>query len=163
MTRLGLLFKRLRHGKGFGIHSPFAYRFITETLRQPCSYYAYGSLPQGGLSDGEWRLLVRLLVHFRPGRVTLGEGLPKATGRFIRAVCPRVTFGDHGDLLLACGDVPEEYAAMVQKGDMHAIVLNSKSMPDAGAREHGMVFGNGRMWVMCAHPHLPSQNFDVHY
>ena len=32
---------RWRHGRGFGIHSPFAYNFICLTLRERLPYYAY--------------------------------------------------------------------------------------------------------------------------
>lgn len=39
-------FNRLRHGKGFGVHSPFAYMFIREVLRLPdkYAYYSYHEL-----------------------------------------------------------------------------------------------------------------------
>ena len=30
-----LRLRMLRHAGGFGVHSPFAYRFITEVLNQP--------------------------------------------------------------------------------------------------------------------------------
>lgn len=35
------LINRIRHYRGFGVHSPLAYAFITEILRQHYSYYAY--------------------------------------------------------------------------------------------------------------------------
>ena len=44
-------FKRWRHGRGFGIHSPFAYSFVKETLRQKLPYYAYELID--GIADGD--------------------------------------------------------------------------------------------------------------
>ena len=56
---MGLL-SRLRHSRGFGIHSPFAFRFLTEVLRDRGVYYG-----QKGL-DGRGRLLVRLRAFVDP-------------------------------------------------------------------------------------------------
>lgn len=54
-----------RTAKGFGVHSPFAYRFILEVLFQPCGYYAYDFLP-----DSESvRRLYRILLYFSPSEV----------------------------------------------------------------------------------------------
>ena len=54
------LFSRLRHSRGFGIHSPLAYRFLTEVLRDSGVYYG-----QEGLSRRE-RLLTRLRAFVDP-------------------------------------------------------------------------------------------------
>lgn len=35
---------RLRHSKGFGIHSPFAFSFVLRVLREKCAYYAYADI-----------------------------------------------------------------------------------------------------------------------
>ena len=160
---LKLLVQRLRHSRGFGIHSPYAFRFVTEVLNQPCSYYAYNSLPEDVLSRHDWQLLVRLLVHFRPRRIALDDGMPSQVGRFVRRVCPRVQFSGNPDLLICIGGLPEKWRMAVCEGELHAIVLNSKSMPSVVERAHGMAFGNGRCWIMAAFNHLPAQNFDVQF
>lgn len=53
-------FTRLRHSRGFGIHSPFAYRFLTEVLRETEAYY-----DQEGMGRRE-RLLARLRAFVDP-------------------------------------------------------------------------------------------------
>ena len=37
-------FWRFRHSKGFGIHSPFAFKFVLDVLREKCGYYAYAGI-----------------------------------------------------------------------------------------------------------------------
>lgn len=55
---------RLRHGRGFGIHSPFAFDFIINVLREKTPYYCYSSIP-----DGKRRMVFRLVNYFNPRRV----------------------------------------------------------------------------------------------
>lgn len=54
------LFSRLRHSRGFGIHSPFAYRFLTEVLRDSGMYYGHECLGR------RERLLGRLRAFVDP-------------------------------------------------------------------------------------------------
>jgi len=35
---------RIRHSRGFGIHSPFAFSFVLRVLREKCAYYAYADI-----------------------------------------------------------------------------------------------------------------------
>lgn len=61
--------RRLWRGRGNGVHSPFAYRFITEVLHQHEGYYAYDELE----SDAE-RMAYRVALSVSPQRVTLRHG-----------------------------------------------------------------------------------------
>ena len=54
------LFSRPRHSRGFGIHSPFAYRFLTEVLRDSGMYYGHECLGR------RERLLGRLRAFVDP-------------------------------------------------------------------------------------------------
>lgn len=44
MKRLLIKLQRIRHSKGFGAQSPFAYSFITEVINQKLPYYHYTEL-----------------------------------------------------------------------------------------------------------------------
>lgn len=69
---------RFRTSKGFGVHSPFAYAFITRVLRESLPYYAYSdqkcrytdlknnSLNRPFLNLKRIRLLFRTVNYFTP-------------------------------------------------------------------------------------------------
>ena len=69
---------RFRTSKGFGVHSPFAYSFITRVLRESLPYYAYSdqkcrytdlknnSLKHPFLNLKRIRLLFRTVNYFNP-------------------------------------------------------------------------------------------------
>ena len=98
-TEMGLIRRyrtalaRHHRSRGFGIHSPSAYRFVTEVLRERCPYYAYDQLrswrkrllAQGVrpmMSNHEAQLLFRVANHFAPQHVwQVGHGgiLPLVT------------------------------------------------------------------------------------
>ena len=44
LRRIGVWMTRLSQRKGYGIHSPFAFRLLTEVVHQPLPYYAYDQL-----------------------------------------------------------------------------------------------------------------------
>ena len=73
-------FSRYRRSRGFGIHSPFAYRFVTGVLREKAAYYAYDRIAaarqaavdggaEGVLPLGSLQLLFRVVNYFNPSAV----------------------------------------------------------------------------------------------
>lgn len=44
MRRLFRLYRRWRHTRGFGVHSPFAFRLVTEAIHPPRGYAYYAEL-----------------------------------------------------------------------------------------------------------------------
>ena len=97
---------RWRRSKGFGVHSPFAYSFITGVLTQTeCAYYAYGEIaafcPRArkagfneifagrDMSIAEAHLVFRILCHFNPTRIVeMGHG-HEVTNTLFRNAVPR--------------------------------------------------------------------------
>ena len=71
---------RFRKRKGYGVHSPFAFNFITDVIDATHPYYAYHELDRqysgwqrslGGQAISKSRLLYRLVNHQRPERMLL--------------------------------------------------------------------------------------------
>lgn len=86
LKRYWTAWSRHHRSGGFGIHSPYAYRFVRHVWRQPLSYYAYEGLHQligtirGSttreqrrqidlIGEREARLLFRVVNFFNPGRI----------------------------------------------------------------------------------------------
>lgn len=65
---------RFRNRCGYGIHSPFAFSFVTQVVYEKGEYYAYASLlsascgKQTSLRRKDLRLLFRLMNFQRPSR-----------------------------------------------------------------------------------------------
>lgn len=77
---------RMRHSKGFGIHSPFAFSFVLQVLREKCAYYAYDDIKSRRqlaqrlvASKGEGhpriislknaKMLFRIVCYFNPSNI----------------------------------------------------------------------------------------------
>ena len=72
---LGNQIKRFRHRKGFGVHSPFAFRLITEVIEESSPYYGYVAIEKAKSESGKKRempsckvlkLVFRLVNRFQP-------------------------------------------------------------------------------------------------
>ncbi|MCP9610679.1 hypothetical protein [Coprobacter tertius] len=79
--------RRLRHRKGYGVHSPFAYNLITKVIEEPFMYYCYNEIERlkkevlplytENISTGKRKkisfkkgtLLFRLVNHFKPQHI----------------------------------------------------------------------------------------------
>lgn len=148
-------YKRWRHGRGFGVHSPFAYTFITEVLRQPYAYYAYGHL------NRRERLVFRVVLHFRPATVAIvGPGsYKKAVADAMPAA--RFTPVAEADILIVTD--PTASALAPFKGRcIIAFDANASAPWQAlnASLTHGMTFDNGIDTSIAALlPHLPRQTF----
>jgi len=92
LDRLRSFPRRWRNSHGFGVHSPFAFHFITKVLRDKHAvYYAYAEIdsfcPRArragfneifagkDMSVPEARMLFRVLCHFNPDKIVeVGHG-----------------------------------------------------------------------------------------
>jgi len=176
-------YKRWRHGRGFGIHSPFAYDFITLTLRERLPYYGYGALDDAAIgshrdnaiSTDRLRLIFRVSVRFRPDSAAiLGKSNAKAEQHAIALASPSTNLiTDHqkaGMIIVNSYDRPL-CADAGSSGRRVYIFPDTKSAGTASACErlwdnviHGMRFDNGKdMTIIVISPHLPRQSFEVKF
>ena len=154
-----------RHGRGFGIHSPFAFRFITEVLRQKLGYYGYADISP----DKRMRLLYRLVVFFQPERVMVMSAAPKLPEQVVRRASRRATIVSQRPdfIIIDADDTPEsQYLPLLTQG-VNALILNaSRAQARSLATQlpHGMLFDNRRgTFAVAGLSYLPRQNFDVKF
>ena len=98
--------RRWRHRCGYGVHSPYAFRFITDVVYEPSAYYAYAPLHRcltasswygmrydslSGLSEKDIRLLFRL-VNFCQPSCFLFHGASEVLVDMFRAAAPHAEF-----------------------------------------------------------------------
>lgn len=136
-----------RTGLGFGVHSPFAFEFIRNVLRNPHRFYAF----RKEITEADQRLLFRVVNHFNPVVVALIGAETDSARRVIACCCPRARFvsdpGGADFIYLAPGAaVPAEFRVL------YAADL---AEPPADA----MTFSNGRTCVAVRRPTLPPQSF----
>ncbi len=176
--------KKLWRSRGFGVHSPFAYRFITRVLREKGVYYCYPSLKQISVDGREYRdfkLLFRLICDFSPDHVciAIGEGDDEAERAVVAAADSRIkitsverfteeTERSDRPLIYIRKDHPEASGlmkAVLRRGGM--LVLRNFSgsvVPEIRDAQKGvMTFSNGAMTVIVSRPDLPRQDFEIYF
>lgn len=137
---------RTARSYGFGVHSPFAYRFVREVLSQPCAYYAYPRLDvlarRDGMEPRVVRALFRVALSMRPGCVEVRGGAPESVAEALRIAggesngfCTKAVLGVSDGL----SEVAEAW-------------LRSK---------RGMLFSAPEMAVFVMSDNLPKQRFDI--
>lgn len=143
------------------MHSPFAYRFITEVLGERCPYYDYDRL-----RDRRQRLLYRIAASISPS--TYGEAGDADAAPVVMA-CPNAVLATGAvDLFVAgIGTDPEEVFPTLDSGGMVMIDGKNRLLVDAAkihldTLDHGMTFDNGRdLCILVAYSRLPRQDFSV--
>lgn len=160
---------RLRHRRGFGVHSPFAFRLVKDCLCERTRYYDYALLPKS-----QW-LLYRLAAWLQPSQIT---ALGSADARAAIMACPpknrrkaspwtgleRVTLA----VADANGGVGEAVAAISQGT---AVYITNCSEADRAALRaainaaaHGQTFANrSGTLIALPFPGLTPQHFDVSF
>lgn len=160
MTLLSRSIGRWRRSRGFGVHSPFAFRFITMVLRSRDAYYCYPQLEV--MPDPEWhKLLFRLVCEFQPScieaiRLTDGERkaieLADSRAEVVTGVLDSYSsdirlFGHGTEVLI-------ERNVAGQDGRWTSLLASMTA---------GMTFTNGRTGIAVVRHDLPRQDFDISF
>lgn len=151
---------RRRTALGFGVHSPFAFRFITEVLRPPrCyGYYAYDEIGK----DLVARLAVRLMAYFNPSTIAYSiadKDKLRALRDIASMVVPEVrrTSGAADMLILDTSEVIADISEHSHSGHIFIIGRNAAASAATIKPMKGiMIFTNDSdIAVVVALPHLP--------
>ena len=161
-------FKEWRHSRGFGIHSPFAYRFITEVLAQRLPYYGYADIS----ADSRIRLIFRVIAYFGPEHILILSSQPRLLKMAAHRAYSRAVITGNADsqpdfVIADAMDTTEDILMRHAANGTNMIVLNAteKMRPSlAGAMPQGMIFDNGRGTLVIIPAHgLPRQDFRVKF
>lgn len=163
---LAARFRNWRHKRGFGIHSPFAFRFITEVLclPSPYGYYSYTDI-----SDSGMRVLFRVTARFNPSTVAfIGDDRQVRHAVFAAVPKARPTGIYDADFVVFDARSDRKLPADAIPPSANAVILNYRKWRNRDAYfaslPAGMTFSNGSsMCVVAALPHLPRQDFDVSF
>ncbi len=164
-------YKRWRHARGFGIHSPSAYRLVREVLRpgSAYAYYAYEDIGRARralpnlLSQNELELIFRLLLHFRPASVCIPSGPSSATLEFIvKTALPGATLTTGpAEMAIVEGreSVPPSGATIVYFTDSS----NPSLATLADTVTTGHILRNPTRALVITTPRLPKQTFQISF
>lgn len=182
-----MLFRSIRkawRSRGFGVHSPFAFRFITGVLRGSGRYYAYPALRQISVNRREYRdytLLFRVVCDTAPDLVciSVGEERAEAIRAVVSAADSRIKVVEPavGLISLSGSDRPLVYmeddpVASVEVAKSVAassgIVIMSKcssriSREVEEAAGSAFIFTNGMMTLIVSRPDFSRQKFELYF
>lgn len=180
--RLGIAkkYKCWRHGRGYGVHSPFAFDLITRTLRERLPYYAYEyidascrGLDNTSLSPSKIRLLFRLIVRFKPEAVAIiGELNSNAERVAVKAAYSHIPIGSDpkaATLVFVNDDCDSTLLTDVKKECIYVFPDTRRGAAVScdllwAQVTRGMRFSNGRgMSIIVTSPSLPRQQLDVRF
>lgn len=176
--------RHLRHRCGYGVHSPFAFDFITDVIYNAGIYYAYEPLrrnlaasisrldeydPASGLTAKDLRLLFRVTNWASPSTVRL-YGASATTADYVFAARPSAKTGlsSSSPVLTYC-DSPRLLPDVLQPGTIIVRGIHS----DASSRRRWealksssvttVSFDLGRFGIVVTHPDLTRQHYVVNY
>lgn len=160
---LNILRRRAR-AKGFGVHSPFAYKFITEVLSEHLCYYDYDKL-----TDRRDRTLYRIAAYFCPMRVLAPHpddadavfmACGKATSSGVDS-CDMAVFSsaNEADTIYRCID---RQCNVILIEDARSLLSSVKH--HLQQTQSGMLFDNASdMCVIVPNHKLPRQDFELKF
>lgn len=164
--RLTAPLRHWRTAKGFGVHSPFAYHFITRVLRERLPYYDFERLPEveGAIATRYARLLYRLTDYFSPASANVVGVHAESARRIMQMAEPAVRFTDTAtgaDMIVCAG------GCNLTLTDAPVAVIFSNKRSEITRLTNlvtgGMTFSNGHILIIVRRPGLPRQDFRLRF
>ena len=154
--------RRWRCSRGFGVHSPFAYSFIHDVLREHrYGYYAYDDMHD----DDAMRLWFRIVCRFQPSTMSVVAPDSARLVSVARKAAPGCHMVKRGGVVRYIARGGDGHIA-VGEGDVLVVGEISSEALDRlfGSMPCGMCFANASgMAILVAWKHLPHQRFDLFF
>lgn len=142
--------KRYRIGRGYSVHSPFAFYFITRVLREKLPYYCF----QNEITDKPRRCLFRVINYFHPETIFVSGECSPALREVITKAAPKARFTESpvmADFTISTnGEIPAEAKV--------AYCTNCLNPPS-----DAMTFSNGNTVIAIRRTGLPHQHFNLNF
>lgn len=164
--------RRWWRGKGHGIHSPFAYRFVTDVLHSPHAYYSYPLIDAESGSAAQRddsRRVFRIILASRPIAVDRSGILSAAIETAIAEGCKGFRIASSARMAVVGAGCGKASTAAECVADGGTAIFTDLTDPDVAvtlattraAMSRGMIFAGRRMAVAVGLPHLPRQDFEI--
>lgn len=171
------LIKRRRHGKGFGIHSPFAFMLITQIFHSPYRYYGYDdieslleSTQDAAVIRHDSRLIIRIIARMGIREVVGVGDIHKAIRHSIRIADSRVVYRSQPgntsprliylttptpdiDMLHRCAN--EDGNFIIFRGIASNETLRTQFLTTAEKCSHGVIFEDTDITAIAVNTKVP--------
>lgn len=165
------LWSKFRRSRGFGVHSPFAFDLLSNTLHEPKGYAYY---PDGDIDKNPvLRLIMRLVARFTPRRVMVSDDPDGLISRAVARADSRVSLtGDAPDMVILSGsnDSPQAVDSALEaiKTGGVVFIINRRKVPDIARllkknMTRGMTFYSRHKLLIVAAPHLPRRDYEISF
>ncbi len=162
--------KRRWRAGGFGIHSPFAFAFVTQVLAKRNIDENEAELRAiAGKNYRHYALLYRCVKHFKPQSVVIYPIEDATLTRVVNIASPEskiladeeTAIPDMTIITSSEGTERDNGAAVyfISRADKEPCGSFKAQM--ASECERGMDFSDYRTWIMCRFKHLPRQSFKI--
>lgn len=152
-------YRRWRHTRGYGVHSPYAYSLLTEAVTMPYAYYGYSRIDRllrpsarQSLTARRSRLALRLAAFLKPESICVTDQSARLLHTAVREGRPSARFyapravGKAAFVVSPTGDADEEILAeRVREG---AAILAFGISPEA-SRRIADCMGDGVGFIAC--------------
>ena len=162
-----LIVRRELRSHGFGVHSPFAFRFIREVLFQPYSYYAFYELEEnnaiGKQKKETLKRLYRLILYFSPAELTIA-GEDEDISRMVEVARYENKTKENISMLISgndSGDAGKDMDVIVRLLNKRENRVIEEMKRNCDIRGYGMIFYGKNMAVQVNDRRLPRCDYNV--
>ncbi len=183
--RVGRWLRRIRHRRGYGVHSPFSFDLISSVIYNKDEYYSYDGLRKkldshgkdedSGLIEKDLKLLFRL-ANFQEAKTITLSGDSSIIRAYLRAACPKAEIlgnsssSEYSDLYYfdSAGNLPSIFhlsasALIIVRGIHRDEASEARWAHLKASEEITLTFDLWRFGLALRRPKLQKQDYKINY